>query len=120
MFRNSRMTENTMYVEGGNLTVESPLTAGQSVLDMMIQSHSGPVRVFPGASASWPDASVQGLRAQGAFLIDADRADGATRWVRVPRPARRSTWSTGSAGTSTYGTSRGDVCRTARRVSGAL
>lgn len=83
VFRNSRMTENTMYVEGGNLAVESPLTAGQSVLDMVIQSHSGPVRVFPGVSASWPDASVQGLRAQGAFLIDADRADGATRWVRV-------------------------------------
>ncbi|MFJ8822603.1 glycosyl hydrolase family 95 catalytic domain-containing protein [Streptomyces sp. NPDC102467] len=83
VFHNSRMTENTMYVEGTNLAVESPLTAGQSVLDMMVQSHQGPVRVFPGVSARWPDASIQGLRTQGAFVIDADRAAGATRWVRV-------------------------------------
>ncbi|MEV1023404.1 glycoside hydrolase family 95-like protein [Streptomyces sp. NPDC050264] len=83
VFHNARMTENTMYVEGTNLAVESPLTAGQSVLDMVVQSHGGPVRVFPGVSARWPDASIQGLRAQGAFVIDAVRAAGATRWVRV-------------------------------------
>ncbi|WP_199813937.1 SDR family NAD(P)-dependent oxidoreductase [Streptomyces sp. NRRL F-5135] len=41
------------------------------------------VWVFPSVSRRWPDASVQGLRTQGAFLVDADRSGGRTRWVRV-------------------------------------
>ncbi|MDW6065358.1 hypothetical protein SAZ11_55620 [Streptomyces sp. FXJ1.4098] len=80
---NAWMTPNTMYVEGGNLATESPLTATQSILDMAVQSHGGVVRVFPSLSRRWPDASVQSLRAQGAFLVDADRSGGRTRWVRV-------------------------------------
>ncbi|WP_055558141.1 glycoside hydrolase family 95-like protein [Streptomyces sp. NBRC 110028] len=83
VINNAWMTPNTMYVEGGNLGTESPLTATQSVLDMAVQSHGGVVRVFPSVSRRWPDASVASLRAQGAFLIDADRSGGRTRWVRV-------------------------------------
>ncbi|WP_189878278.1 glycosyl hydrolase family 95 catalytic domain-containing protein [Streptomyces bluensis] len=79
----ARMTPNTMYVEDTNLGIESPLTAAQSVLDMAVQSHGGTVRVFPSVSRRWPDLSVQALRTQGAFLVDADRAGGRTRWVRV-------------------------------------
>ncbi|MFD0447152.1 glycoside hydrolase family 95-like protein [Streptomyces indonesiensis] len=80
---NAWITPNTMYVEGGNLATESPLTAAQSVLEMAVQSHNGVVRVFPSVSRRWPDLSVQSLRTQGAFLVDADRSAGSTRWVRV-------------------------------------
>ncbi|WP_342749414.1 glycosyl hydrolase family 95 catalytic domain-containing protein [Streptomyces milbemycinicus] len=83
VINNAWMTPNTMYVEGGNLGTESPLTATQSILDMAVQSHGGVVRVFPSLSRRWPDASVQSLRTQGAFLVDADRSGGRTRWVRV-------------------------------------
>ncbi|MFJ8777716.1 glycosyl hydrolase family 95 catalytic domain-containing protein [Streptomyces sp. NPDC102476] len=83
VIKNAWMTPNTMYVEGGNLAVESPLTAAQSVLDMVVQSHGGVVRVLPSVSRRWPDVSVQALRTQGAFLVDADRSGGRTRWVRV-------------------------------------
>ncbi|WP_338145636.1 glycosyl hydrolase family 95 catalytic domain-containing protein [Streptomyces scabichelini] len=83
VINNAWMTPNTMYVEGGNLAIESPLSAAQSVLDTAVQSHGGVVRVFPSMSRRWPDASVQGLRTQGAFLVDADRSGGRTRWVRV-------------------------------------
>ncbi|WP_323187718.1 MULTISPECIES: glycosyl hydrolase family 95 catalytic domain-containing protein [unclassified Streptomyces] len=77
------MTVNTMYREGRNLALESPLSAAQSMLDMVVQSHEGVVKVFPSVSARWADASIASLRTQGAFLVDADRSGGATRWVRV-------------------------------------
>ncbi|MEU8873707.1 glycoside hydrolase family 95-like protein [Streptomyces javensis] len=77
------MTANTMYAEDTNLGIESPLTTAQSILDMGMQSHGGVVRVFPSVSRRWPDFSFQALRAQGAFLVDADRSGGRTRWVRV-------------------------------------
>lgn len=78
-----QMTVNTMYREGRNLALESPLSAAQSMLDMVVQGHEGVVKVFPSVSERWADASFASLRTQGAFLVDADRSDGATRWVRV-------------------------------------
>lgn len=78
-----QMTVNTMYREGKNLALESPLSAAQSMLDMVVQGHEGVVKVFPSVSDRWADASIASLRTQGAFLVDADRSDGATRWVRV-------------------------------------
>ncbi|TWP50882.1 twin-arginine translocation signal domain-containing protein [Lentzea tibetensis] len=80
---NATLTENTFYREGGNLAIESPLVSAQAVLEMLIQSHNGVVRVFPSVSSTWRDASVESLRTQGAFLVDASRSNGATDWVRV-------------------------------------
>ncbi|MFI7103229.1 glycosyl hydrolase family 95 catalytic domain-containing protein [Streptomyces sp. NPDC050161] len=77
------MTANTMYREGKNFALESPLAAARSMLDMAVQSHDGVLKVFPSVSKRWPDASFASLRAQGAFLVDADRAGGVTRWIRV-------------------------------------
>ncbi|MEC4017888.1 glycosyl hydrolase family 95 catalytic domain-containing protein [Streptomyces sp. H27-D2] len=81
------LTANTMYREGRNFALESPLSAAQSMLDMAVQSHGGVVKVFPSVSRRWPDASIAGLRTQGAFLLDADRSGGRTRWVRVTSEA---------------------------------
>ncbi|MFF2961293.1 hypothetical protein ACFVT1_20750 [Streptomyces sp. NPDC057963] len=78
-----QMTVNTMYREGKNLALESPLSAAQSMLDMVVQGHEGVVKVFPSVSDRWADASIASLRTPGAFLVDADRSGGATRWVRV-------------------------------------
>jgi alpha-L-fucosidase 2 len=80
---NCRMTVNTMYREGKNFALESPLAGAQSMLDMAVQSHDGVIKVFPSVSTRWPDASVAGLRTQGAFRVDADRAAGTTRWIRI-------------------------------------
>ncbi|GLZ28815.1 hypothetical protein Lesp02_10050 [Lentzea sp. NBRC 105346] len=80
---NAVLTENTFYREGGNLAIESPLVSAQAVLEMLVQSHSGVVRVFPSVSSTWRDASIASLRTQGAFLVDASRSNGATDWVRV-------------------------------------
>ncbi|HEU4422745.1 MAG TPA: Tat pathway signal sequence domain protein [Pilimelia sp.] len=80
---NCQLTPNTMYREGSNFAIESPLAAAQSVLDMLVQSHGGVVKVFPAVSSTWADASIAGLRTQGAFVVDASRSQGRTDWIRV-------------------------------------
>jgi alpha-L-fucosidase 2 len=80
---NCQLTPNTMYREGSNKAIESPFAAAQSILDMLVQSHGGVVKVFPAVSATWRDVSIADLRTQGAFVVDASRADGRTDWIRV-------------------------------------
>jgi alpha-L-fucosidase 2 len=41
------------------------------------------LKIFPSVSATWRDASIAGLRAEGAFLVDASRRGGSTEFVRV-------------------------------------
>ncbi|RSM37161.1 hypothetical protein DMA12_37630 [Amycolatopsis balhimycina DSM 5908] len=79
----TELTANTMYREGANFAIESPITAAQSVVDMLMQGSGGVLKVFPSVSATWRDASISGLRAEGAFLVDASRRDGRTEFVRV-------------------------------------
>jgi hypothetical protein len=79
----TELTANTMYREGSNFAIESPITAAQSVVDMLMQGSGGVLKVFPSVSATWRDASIAGLRAEGAFLVDASRRGGATEFVRV-------------------------------------
>ncbi|MER5539161.1 glycosyl hydrolase family 95 catalytic domain-containing protein [Streptomyces mirabilis] len=73
---------NTMYKESGPV-IETPLSAAQSLHDMVCQSWGGVVRVFPALPADWADLTVHDFRTQGAFLLSAVRKGGATRWVRL-------------------------------------
>ena len=79
----TQLTPNTMYREGSNFALESPITAAQSVVDMLMQGSGGVLKAFPSVSASWPDVSFANLRAEGAFVVDASRRGGATEFVRV-------------------------------------
>lgn len=71
---------NTMYKESGPV-IETPLSAAQSVHDMLCQSWGDVIRVFP--AVPWPDVAIQNFRTQGAFLLSASRTSGQTRWLRV-------------------------------------
>ncbi|MFF1474094.1 glycosyl hydrolase family 95 catalytic domain-containing protein [Streptomyces mirabilis] len=73
---------NTMYKESGPV-IETPLSAAQSLHDMVCQSWGGVVRVFPALPADWADLTVHDFRTQGAFLLSAVRKGGVTRWVRL-------------------------------------
>ncbi|MER5224353.1 glycosyl hydrolase family 95 catalytic domain-containing protein [Streptomyces flaveus] len=73
---------NTMYKETGPV-IETPLSAAQSLHDMVCQSWGGIIRVFPALPAAWADLTVHNFRTQGAFVLSAVREDGATRWVRL-------------------------------------
>ncbi len=73
---------NTMYKESGPV-IETPLSAAQSLHDMLCQSWGGVIRVFPAVPPAWQDVTLHDFRTQGAFLVTAVRRHGATAWVRV-------------------------------------
>ena len=76
---------NTLYyeVQGTGTTFEVPLTAAVSVNDMLLQSWGDTLRVFPAVPDTWEDVSFAGLRAQGAFLVSAQRRDGVLSLLRI-------------------------------------
>jgi hypothetical protein len=73
---------NTMYTEAGPV-VETPLSASQSIHDMLCQSWGGTIRVFPAVPGAWQNVTLHDFRTQGAFLVSAARTGGVTRFVRV-------------------------------------
>jgi hypothetical protein len=77
---------NGMYGEAGPC-LETPLSAAQSVHDMLLQSWGDKIRVFPAIPASWEDVSYHDLRAEGGFLVGAVRKDGITQFVSVQSTA---------------------------------
>ena len=64
-------------------TLEGNFAFAAGLQEMLLQSHTGVVRVFPAVPAAWADASFDGLRADGAFIISARRVGGHVREVRV-------------------------------------
>ncbi|MFC0544144.1 glycosyl hydrolase family 95 catalytic domain-containing protein [Kutzneria chonburiensis] len=73
---------NTLYKESGPV-IETPLSAAQSMHDMICQSWHGVIRVFPAIPDAWADVTIDNFRTEGAFLISASRQHNVTRWVRV-------------------------------------
>ena len=72
-------------------TLEGNFLAMHAVHEMLLQSWSATpgtrdtevVRLFPATSARWKDASFDGLRAEGGYLVSARRENGVTTWFRV-------------------------------------
>ncbi len=64
-------------------TLEGNFAAAAGVQEMLLQSHHGRIEVFPAVPDSWRDAAFTTLRAQGAFLVSAERRNGATRRVEI-------------------------------------
>ncbi|MDZ7722234.1 MAG: hypothetical protein U5R06_05245 [candidate division KSB1 bacterium] len=81
VFSNSLYGEPVRYSNGP--TLESPLSAAQCVHDMLLQSWGDKIRIFPAVPAAWENVVFHNLRAQGAFLVSAERSDGRTRWICI-------------------------------------
>ncbi len=64
-------------------TLEGNFAFASGVQEMLMQGHSGTIRLFPAIPEDWQDASFRTLRAEGAFLVSASRKDGVVREVRV-------------------------------------
>lgn len=73
---------NTLYAESGPV-IETPLSGGQSMLDMLVQSWGNKIRVFPAVPDAWRDVSFTDLRTEGAFLVSARRQGGQTVAIKI-------------------------------------
>jgi len=55
---------------------ESNYGYSDGLLEMLLQSHNGLIRVFPAVPKDWKDVSFETLRAEGAFLVTAAMRNG--------------------------------------------
>ena len=64
-------------------TLEGNFAAAAGLQEMLLQSYSDTIRVLPAVPADWKDISFKTLRAEGAFLVSAERKDGLTNSVTI-------------------------------------
>lgn len=57
-------------------TLEGNFAFAAGVHEMLLQSHTGVIRIFPAVPAAWRDVSFERLRARGGFLVTAERRNG--------------------------------------------
>ncbi len=59
------------------MTLEGNFAAAEGLHQMLLQSQGGVIRLFPAVPETWEDISFDTLRAEGAFLVTAERFEGA-------------------------------------------
>lgn len=64
-------------------TLEGNFAFASGIQEMLLQSHTGIIRVFPAIPESWKDVSFENLRAMGAFLVSATRQNGQMTRLRI-------------------------------------
>jgi alpha-L-fucosidase 2 len=64
-------------------TLEGNFAYASGIQEMLIQSHTGVVRLFPALPENWKDVSFQKLRTMGACLVSADMVDGEVSRVEI-------------------------------------
>lgn len=64
-------------------TLEGNFAFASGIQEMLIQSHSGVVKLFPAMPADWKNASFNHLRTYGAFLVSAHMRDGEVDAVEI-------------------------------------
>lgn len=87
--------QNTFHVNGDQsgtgkskftyrpFTLEGNFAFASGIQEMLLQSHTGTVRIFPAIPDSWKNVSFNNLRAMGGFLVSAIRENGKVTKLRV-------------------------------------
>ena len=64
-------------------TLEGNFAAAHALQEMLLQSHTGVIRLFPAIPSAWRDLEFSTLRAQGALLVSARLEGGKPTWVEL-------------------------------------
>ncbi|MCY1719360.1 hypothetical protein OU798_03350 [Prolixibacteraceae bacterium Z1-6] len=64
-------------------TLEGNFAFASAIQEMLMQSHSGVIKVFPAIPFEWKDCSFDQLRTYGAFLVSAEKKDGTVEQVKI-------------------------------------
>ena len=64
-------------------TLEGNMAFASGIQQMLLQSHTDTIRVFPAIPVDWKDVSFENLRTRGAFLVSAEMKDGDVKSVKV-------------------------------------
>lgn len=64
-------------------TLEGNFAFAAGVQEMLLQSHTGVIRVFPAIPATWKNVSFNTLRAMGGFLVSATMKEGTVVKLQV-------------------------------------
>jgi alpha-L-fucosidase 2 len=64
-------------------TLEGNFAFASGIQEMLLQSHTGTIAIFPAIPVAWNDVSFHTMRCQGAFLVSAGMKEGKTRQVTI-------------------------------------
>ncbi len=64
-------------------TLEGNFAFAAGIQEMLIQSHTGVIRIFPAIPDSWKIASFSTMRAEGAFIVSASMVNGEVTSVDI-------------------------------------
>jgi alpha-L-fucosidase 2 len=68
-------------------TLEGNFAFASSMQEMLIQSHTDVIHLFPAIPTSWKEASFKTLRTEGAFLVSAKQKDGIIQEIEITSEA---------------------------------
>ena len=66
-----------------SFTLEGNFLAMQSVQEMLLQSWGNQIRIFPAVPTKWHDVSFENLRAEGGYIVSAQRRNGHTVSIQI-------------------------------------
>lgn len=64
-------------------TLEGNFAFAAGLQEMLLQSYAGFIEIMPAVPASWQDLSFHQLRAEGAFLVDAEKTNGQVKAITI-------------------------------------
>ena len=64
-------------------TLEGNFAFAAGLQEMLLQSYSGIIEIMPAIPETWNEASFKTLRAEGAFLVSAEKKNGAIDFVSI-------------------------------------
>jgi alpha-L-fucosidase 2 len=64
-------------------TLEGNFAFASGILEMLIQSHTGNIHLFPAIPSEWGNVEFNNLRTRGAFLVSASRMNGKIERIKI-------------------------------------